>query len=311
LISAIPVVFIVTLLSFLIMQLIPGDPAAAIAGLQATPVEIELIREKLGLNRPLWEQLISWYGRLLQGDLGDSLLLGRSVTVAILERIPVTLSLTVYAFVFILAIAVGSGIVAALKHNTLIDQLMMTLALLGLSLPNFWLGLMLIVLFAVHLGWFPTAGYVPIMEDFRGWLRGATLPAISLSLLQIGLLARITRSTMLEVLNQDYIRTARAKGMPGWKIVLKHALRNVMIPITTVSGIVLSLLIGGSIVIETVYSIPGLGRLIGSAVLRRDYPVIQGTMLFIACCFILINLIVDLLYAAIDPRVRLERPHDQ
>ena len=203
--SAIPVVFIVTLLSFLIMKLVPGDPAAAIGGLSASPVEIELIREQLGLNQPLWDQLISWYGRLLRGDLGDSLLLGRSVTDAIFERLPVSISITIYAFVLIVIVAIGSGIVAALRHNTLVDQLMMTLALLGLSLPNFWLGLMLIVLFAVHLGWFPTAGYVPIVENFWGWLRGATLPAFSLSLLQIGLLARITRSTMLEVLNQDYM----------------------------------------------------------------------------------------------------------
>ena len=307
LLSAIPVLFLVTLISFLIMKLVPGDPALVIGGLQATPAEIEHIRRQLGLDQPFHVQVLSWYGRLLQGDLGDSFLLGRSVTQAILERLPVTLSISFYALVLTLLLALVSGVLAALRQNTWVDQFFMTFALIGVSLPNFWLGLMLIILFAVQLQWLPSGGYVPLTENPAGWLAGATLPAISLALFQVGLLARITRSTMLEVLRQDYIRTARAKGMPPWVVVGKHAFKNVMIPVITVIGIIFALLLGGSIVIETVYSIPGVGRLVGSAILRRDYPVIQGSLLFIAGMLLFVNLLVDILYAYFDPRVRYGR----
>jgi peptide/nickel transport system permease protein len=307
LVSAIPVLFLVTLISFFIMKLVPGDPATVIGGLQATPEEIEHIRRQLGLDQPIHVQLLSWYGQLLQGNLGDSILLGRSVTQAIIERLPVTLSISFYALVLTLPIAIASGVLAALRQNSWVDQLFMTLALIGVSLPNFWLGLMLIILFAVQLQWLPSGGYVPFTQDFGAWLASATLPAISLAMLQMGLLARITRSTMLEVLRQDYIRTAQAKGMPPWIVVGKHALKNVMIPVITVIGIIFSLLLGGSVVIETIYSIPGVGRLMGSAILRRDYPVIQGGMLFIAGMLVFINLVVDVLYAYFDPRVRYER----
>ena len=307
LLSAIPVLFLVTLISFLIMKLVPGDPALVIGGLQATPAEIEHIRRQLGLDQPFHVQILSWYGRLLRGDLGDSFLLGRSVTQAIIERLPVTLSISFYALVLTLLVALASGVFAALRHNTWVDQFFMTFALIGVSLPNFWLGLMLIILFAVQLQWLPSGGYVPLTENPAGWLASATLPAISLALFQVGLLARITRSTMLEVLRQDYIRTARAKGMPPWIVVGKHAFKNVMIPVITVIGIIFALLLGGSIVIETVYSIPGVGRLVGSAILRRDYPVIQGSLLFIAGMLLFVNLLVDILYAYFDPRVRYGR----
>jgi peptide/nickel transport system permease protein len=307
LLSAIPVLFLVTLISFSIMKLVPGDPALVIGGLQATPAEIEHIRHQLGLDQPFHVQVLSWYGRLLRGDLGDSFLLGRSVTQAILERLPVTLSISFYALVLTLLLALVSGVLAALRQNTWVDQFFMTFALIGVSLPNFWLGLMLIILFAVQLQWLPSGGYVPLTESPAGWLAGATLPAISLALFQVGLLARITRSTMLEVLRQDYIRTARAKGMPPWIVVGKHAFKNVMIPVITVIGIIFALLLGGSIVIETVYSIPGVGRLVGSAILRRDYPVIQGSLLFIAGMLLFVNLLVDILYAYFDPRVRYGR----
>jgi len=306
LLSAIPVLFLVSLISFMLMRLVPGDPAAIIAGLQATPEEIEHIRRQLGLDQPLINQLGSWYWQLLQGNLGDSILLGRSVSQSIIERLPVSLSIALYALVLTLVVALTSGVFAAMRQNTWIDQLLMTIALIGVSLPNFWLGLMLIILFAVNLGWLPSGGYVPLSESFTGWLASTTLPAISLALLQMGLLARITRSTMLEVLQQDYIRTARAKGMPPWIVIGKHALKNVMIPVITVIGIIFSLLIGGSVVIETVYSIPGVGRLVGSAILRRDYPVIQGSLLVIAGMLVFINLVVDVLYAYFDPRVRYD-----
>ena len=303
-VRSIPVLGLVTLVSFFIMQIVPGDPASIIAGLGATPQEIERVRHELGLDQPVLVQLAAWYGGLVRGDLGDSVLLGRSVTRAILERLPVTLSLSGYALVLTLLVGIASGVFASLRPNTWVDQGLMAIALVGVSLPSFWLGLMLIVLFAVKLDWLPSGGYVPLSSSVGGWLRSATLPAVSLALLQIGLLARITRSTMLEVLGQDYIRTARTKGLPASTVVGKHAFKNVMIPVVTIIGITLSLLLSGSVVIETVYSLPGVGRLLASAVLRRDYPVIQGGLLVLAAGLMLLNLLVDVLYAYLDPRVR-------
>ena len=308
LLSAIPVLLLVTLISFGIMQIVPGDPAMIIAGLGASPQEVARIRTQLGLDQPPLVQLARWYQGLARGDLGQSLLLGRSVSRAVVERLPVTLSLSAYALLLTLGIGIPSGVLAALRPNTWLDQAVMTLALLGVSFPSFWLGLMLIVVFAVQLDWLPSGGYMPLTESLRGWLRSATLPAISLALLQVGLLARITRATMLDVLDQDYVRTARTKGLPGWVVVWKHAFRNVLIPVVTVTGIVVSLLLSGSVVIETVYSIPGIGRLLASAVLRRDYPMIQGGLLVTAVAFVLLNLLVDVLYGFLDPRVRYE--HD-
>ncbi|MDX6748478.1 ABC transporter permease [Geminicoccaceae bacterium 1502E] len=304
LLSSIPVIFLVTLISFSLMQLVPGDPAIMVAGLQATPDEVERVRVQLGLDQPFHMQLLHWYGNLLQGDLGTSFLLGRDVLEVTLERLPVSISIAVYALVMTLLVSIVAGIIAALRQNSWVDQLVMTIALIGVSLPNFWLGLMLIVLFSVHLGWLPTGGYVDFREDVWGWLQAATLPAVSLAMLQMGLLARITRSTMLEVLRQDYIRTARAKGLSESKVVGKHALKNVMIPVVTVIGIIFSLLLSGSVVIETIFSVPGIGSLLGSAILRRDYPVIQGGLLLVAAMLLLLNLVVDVLYAYFDPRVR-------
>ncbi|HEV8673225.1 MAG TPA: ABC transporter permease [Methylomirabilota bacterium] len=304
LVGSIPVLFGVTLVSFFIMQIVPGDPASIIAGLGATPQEVERVREELGLNRPMLVQLLNWYGGMIRGDLGDSVLLGRSVTRAIVERLPVTLSLSGYALAITLVVGLLSGVFAALRPNTWLDQALMTVALVGVSLPSFWLGLMLIVVFAVQLDWLPSGGYVAPSVSVVGWLRSATLPAISLALLQVGLLARITRATMLEVLGQDYIRTARTKGLPAWSVVAKHAFTNVLVPVVTVVGIIFSLLLSGSVVIETVYSLPGVGRLLAAAVLRRDYPVIQGGLLMLAGALLFLNLLVDVLYAYLDPRVR-------
>jgi peptide/nickel transport system permease protein len=198
------------------------------------------------------------------------------------------------------------GVLAALRHNTWVDQALMTVALLGVSLPNFWLGLVLILVFSVHLGWLPTGGYVEPSANLIGWLRSATLPAVSLALLQIGLLARITRSAMLEVLRQDYIRTARAKGLPEFMVIVKHAMANVAIPVVTVVGLIFSVLLSGSIIIETVFSVPGMGALLGNAILRRDYPMIQGGLLFVATALMLLNILVDVAYAWFDPRVRVD-----
>ncbi|MBI1774291.1 MAG: ABC transporter permease [Proteobacteria bacterium] len=306
LVSSVPVVVLVTLISFSIMQLVPGDPAAVMAGPSATKTELDQMRHQLGLDQPFALQLAGWYGGLLRGDLGRSILLGRSVAQAIAERVPVTLALALFSFALTLALGIPIGMIAAMRQNTWIDQAAMTLALLGVSLPNFWLGLMLIALFSVSLDLLPAGGYVPISLDPVGWFKSLILPSLSLALLQVGLLARITRSTMLEVLRQDYIRTAKAKGLPERVVIGKHATKNVLVPVTTVIGITFSLLLSGSVVIETVYSLPGLGRLIATSIFSRDYPVIQGGLLVTAVMFVFLNLVVDVLYAWLDPRVRYD-----
>jgi peptide/nickel transport system permease protein len=307
LLAAIPVLLLVTLISASIMQLVPGDPASMIAGQNASQIEIERVRVELGLDRPYGERMLAWFAGLPRGDLGRSILLQRSVAEAILERVPVTLALAGFGLLLTIAIGIPCGIIAALRANTWVDQAVLVVALAGVSIPNFWLSLMLIVLFGVVLDWLPAGGYIPFADDPLGWARSLILPGISLALLQIGLLARITRATMLEVLRQDYIRTARAKGLPGLLVIGKHALKNVMIPVITVIGISFGLLLSGSVVIETVYSIPGMGRLLANAVFGRDYPLIQGGLLVTAATLVLLNLVVDLLYAVLDPRVTFDR----
>ena len=304
--GAVPVVLLVTLITFGLMRLIPGDVSAALGGISSTPEQREQIRHNLGLDQPYHVQLVRWYADLVRGDLGRSIFLGKDVTEATFERLPVSLSLSAYSLVITLLLGLVSGIVAALRQNTWVDQAAMVFAMVGISLPNFWLGLMMIVLFSVHLGWLPTGGYIPFGQDFVGWLRSTTMPAISLALLQVGLLARITRSTMLEVLRQDYVRTARAKGLPNYLVVWKHALANALIPIVTVVGIIVSLLVSGAVVTETVFSIPGVGQLLTSAILNRDYPMIQGGLLFVTLVLVGINIVVDIAYAWLDPRVRYD-----
>jgi peptide/nickel transport system permease protein len=304
--SALPILVIVSLITFAMIHLIPGDPAAAIAGLSATPEQIANIRRDLGLDQPLLAQLVRWYVNLLHGDLGRSLLLGQPVVQATMQRLPVTLALSAYALVITLLIGLSSGIIAALRQNSWVDQAAMIFAMIGISLPNFYLGLLMIIYFAVDLGWLPTGGYIAFTDDPLGWLATSTMPAISLALLLAGLLARITRSTMLEVLRQDYIRTARAKGLPKRLVVVKHALANALIPITTVVGIIVSLLISGSVVTETLFSIPGIGQLLTQAVLNRDYPMVQGGLLITTALLVLVNIGVDVCYALLDPRVRYD-----
>ncbi len=306
LLSAIPVLFIVSLISFGLMRLIPGDPAAAIAGTSATPAQIEQLRRDLGLDEPVILQLLHYYQGLLRGDFGKSLLLGKGVLAATMERLPVTIGLSLYALVLTLLIGVASGIIAALRQNTWVDQVAMMIAMLGISIPGFFLGLLMIIFFAVQLGWLPSGGYVAFSQDPIGWLRSTTMPAISLALLQAGLLARITRSGMLEVLRQDYVRTARAKGLPERQVILKHALANALIPIVTVVGIIISLLLSGAVVTEALFSLPGMGQLLTQAVLSRDYPMVQGGLLLVTTFLVLVNILVDVLYALIDPRVRYE-----
>lgn len=306
LLQAIPILILVSLIAFGIIYLIPGDAAVVIGGPSATPEELDQIRRNLGLDQPLHVQILTFYANLFRGDLGRSLTLGIPVMDALMARSPITIGIAIYSLVLTIVIGISTGMLAALNHNRWIDQAATLFALLGVSLPNFWLALVMIVLFSVHLGWLPTGGYIPFTVDPIGWLRTTTLPAAALALLQAGLLTRITRSTMLEVLNQDYIRTARAKGLPEWVVVGRHALANVMMPVVTMVGLVLSVLLSGSIVIESIFGVPGIGSLLGSAISNRDYPMIQGGLLFVTAALLLLNIVIDLLYTSLDPRLRLK-----
>ena len=300
------VLALVSVLSFGIIWLVPGDPTAVLLDSSATPEEVARLRARLGLDKPLPLQMADWYGRILQGDLGQSILLNRSVTAAILERLPVTLSLAAIALVAAVLVGVAAGILAATNHNRWPDQAVMAAALFGLSVPEFWLGLVLIFAFAVKLGLVPTGGFVPLSESVAGWLRSIALPAVTLAAVQVGFIARMARASMLDVLNQDFIRTADAKGLSRFEVVMLHGLPNALVPILTVIGIVAGALLGGTVVIEQVFSIPGVGRLVIGAILSRDFPVIQGGLLFLATIYLAVNLAVDILYAVVNPRVRLE-----
>jgi peptide/nickel transport system permease protein len=304
--QAAPVIVVVSILAFFLINLLPGDPAVVIAGDQASPEAIAAVRHNLGLDKPLIEQLGIWFFHLLQGNFGASLMLNQSVVSAMGERLPVTLSLALLSIAITLPIGIFAGAVAAYYRQTWIDSSVMTLALLGVSAPAFWVAILSIILFSVMLRWFPTGGYTPFMQDPVLWLRSLVLPAAILSLFQIGFLARMTRSAMLDVLSQDYVRTARAKGLSEWKTVSKHAFRNALILIVTAIGILLSTAIGGSVVIEQVFALPGVGRLVVQGILARDYPLVQGVMLIYGFAFVLINLAVDLIYTFADPRVRYD-----
>ncbi|SNT36888.1 peptide/nickel transport system permease protein [[Luteovulum] sphaeroides subsp. megalophilum] len=306
-VSAVPVLFVVSLVTFALIAIVPGDVTAELAGAEATAEQRAVLRDQLGLNQPLYQQALRWYGNLLQGDLGHSYLLNMSVTDAVLERLPVTLSLAGLALVLAVVIGVLLGVLAAIRHDSWVDQGTMSVALIGLSVPDFWLGLIMISVFSVGLAWFPTGGYVPFSEDALGWARSMALPALALAFTQMGVIARMTRSSMLEVMGQDYIRTARAKGMRRHTVVFKHALRNALVPVITVIGVMTGVLLGGAVVIESVFSLPGVGRLIIGAIQRRDFPIIQGGLLITASLFVFVNILVDLAYGWFDPRVRNDR----
>ena len=306
LLALVPVALVVATVAFVLIHLAPGDPASIIAGPDATAADVQRITQQLGLEEPFPVQLLHWYGRLLQGDLGDSIFLRKPVTAAILDRVEPTLLLTVFAIVIAIAVGVPAGVLSARHHNTATDQTVMVAALLGVSIPNFLLGLLLIMCFSVWLGWFPVAGYTPLEDGILSTLRSLVLPALALGLVQSALIARIARSAMLDVLREQFITAGRAKGLAERAVIYKHALKNAMIPTVTIIGISFAILISGAVVVETVFNIPGLGRLIISAVLRRDYPVIQGVVLCIAGLYMLINLAVDLSYLAFDPRVKYQ-----
>ena len=306
LLALIPVALVVATVAFVLIHLAPGDPASIIAGPDASPDDVARIQRQLGLDAPFHVQLFRWYGRLARGDLGQSIFLRRPVLEAIVDRAEPTILLTLYATVIAVALGVPAGVLAARHHDGAADQVLMAGALVGISIPNFLLGLLLILLFSVRLGWFPVAGYSPLEYGWLRTLRSLTLPAFALGVVQSALIARIARSAMLDVLREQFIVAGRAKGLGERAVVYKHALKNAMIPTVTVIGISLAILISGSVIVEQVFNIPGLGRLIISAVLRRDYPVIQGVVICIAGIYMLVNLAVDLSYVVFDPRVRYQ-----
>jgi len=302
--ATIPVMAVVALFVFSLLFIAPGDPAAVIAGDQATPEQVERIRQSLGLDRPFLVQFSDWVWRLLHADLGRSIFTNLPVTTMIAQRIEPTLSLTLITLVLSVTIAVPIGVLAAWKAGTLIDRAIMGFAVFGFSVPVFVIGYLLAYVFALQLEWLPVQGYTPLSEGVLPWLENLILPSIALGCVYIALIARITRAAMLEVLQQDYIRTARAKGLAQTPILFIHALKNASVPIVTVIGIGIALLIGGAVVTESVFAIHGLGRLTVDAILRRDYPVIQGIVLLFSFVYVLVNLGVDLVYTLIDPRIR-------
>ena len=304
LVSTLPVMAVVGLFVFSLLYIAPGDPAAIIAGDQATPDDIARIRAGLGLDRPFLVRFAEWGLNMLQGDLGTSIFTGQPVIYLINQRIAPTLSLMLVTFVFAVTVAVPIGVLAAWKAGTWIDRLVSTFAVLGFSVPSFVVGYVLAYIFALQLNWFPVQGYTPLSEGFGPWLGNLVLPAVTLGFVYIALIARITRATMLDVLQQDYMRTARAKGLGKGAILFLHALKNASVPIVTVIGIGIALVIGGAVVTESVFAIPGLGRLTIDAILRRDYPVIQGLVLLFSFIYVLINLAIDLVYTVLDPRIR-------
>lgn len=302
--AAVPVVGIVALFVFLILHLSPGDPATVIAGDYASPADVQRIREKLGLDQPLHIQFFTWLGALLRGDLGISIFSNLPVSRLIGQRLEPTLLLALVSIVLSVSLAVPMGVLAAWKAGSWIDRLVMIFAVFGFSVPVFVVGYILIYIFALKLQWAPVQGFRSPTEDPVGFLQHIILPAITLSAIYIALIARITRASVLEVLEEDYIRTARAKGQTERKVLFRHALRNAAVPIVTVIGIGVALLIGGVVITETVYNIPGLGRLVVDAILKRDYPIIQALILLFSFVYILINLVVDIIYTLLDPRIR-------
>lgn len=302
--ATIPVVAFVMLFVFSLLYITPGDPAAILAGDQATQAEIEAIRTDLGLDRSFPVRFLEWSGGVLRGDFGTSIFTQLPVSTMILQRVEPTLSLMIVTMFIAIIVAVPLGVIAAWKHGSLLDRAIMLFAVLGFSVPVFVIGYVLAWTLALQLGWLPVQGYTPFSEGLWPWLRSLLLPSFTLATFYIAIIARITRATMLEILQQDYIRTARGKGVSEFAVLFLHALRNASVPIVTVIGIGIALVISGAVVIESVFALPGLGRLIVDSILRRDYPVIQAVILIFSFVYVIINLLIDLSYTVIDPRIR-------
>ena len=302
--SAVPVMLIVAVLVFLMLRLTPSDPAAIIAGDFANDQQIAEIRSKLGLDKPILQQFLIWLGGMFQGDFGESFYYKKKVADLIAERFEPTVSLSLLTIVLTVAIAVPLGTLAAYKQGTWVDRIVMGFSVLGFSIPVFVIGYLLIYAFAVQMDWFPVQGYQYIREGIGGWLLRLVLPSLTLSIVFIALIARMTRTSVLEVLHEDYIRTARAKGQSEMRVLVRHALANAAVPILTVIGLTFATLIGGVVVTESVYTLPGLGLLTVDAVLARDYPTIQAVILLFSLAYVIVNLLVDLAYTLFDPRIQ-------
>ena len=299
-----PVLLAISFVSFLLLALIPGDPAMMMLGADASPGALEALRERLGLDRPLLERFAWWLGNAVRGDLGDSLYQNRPVIELITARLPVTLMICLLASIISIVLGLSAGVVSAVRRNTVIDHVVRVLSLVGLSMPDFWLGLLLILTFSITWQVFPLTGFVPLGTDFFGGLRFLVLPSLALGLTLAGFLTRLTRGSLLEVLSADYVRTAKSKGLSANRVVLRHALGTALLPLVTIVGLNFGRLLGGAVVIESVFSLPGIGRLIVLAITQRDFPVVQASVLYVAALYTVINLITDIAYMVLDPRVR-------
>ena len=307
LITMIPVLLVVSIVIFLIIHITPGDPAANILGMEASKEQIEQLNEEMGFNRPITEQYFSWIKGVFHGDLGNSIFMKQPVTQSIVEHLGPTLSLAIIAQIIALLLAIPFGVIAAYKRGTVIDTSLMSLSLIGMAIPSFLLAMLLMLLFGIKLQWLPVAGYEPISSGLSDHIKYLILPGVSLGTIQAALITRMTRSSMLDVLNLNYIKTARSKGVMEWRVLLKHGFRNAFLPILTVIGQTFGTLVTGAVVVETIFNIPGLGQLIINSITRRDYTVIQGVVLMVTLLYVLINLLIDILYGIVDPRVRLDR----
>ena len=301
-----PVLLVVSVVVFSLIHLTPGDPVTIMLREEADPATADTLRRQLGLDRPLHIQYATWLGRALRGDLGRSIRSNQPVAEAIRQRIPVTLSLGAAALLVALAVGLPAGILAAARRNSAVDLATATLAVSGVSLPTFWLGVLLIFLFSVTLGWLPPLGWVSPGRDLGGWLRTLILPAVTLGTAIAAVVMRMTRASLVEVLELDYVRTARAKGLGERRILLGHALRNALIPVITEVGLQAGALLGGAVITETIFVLPGIGRLLVDAIFQRDFPIVQGVVLVLAVNFLAVSLLVDLAYAWLDPRIRYE-----
>jgi peptide/nickel transport system permease protein len=304
LLATIPVILVVAIFVFLMLRLTPSDPAAIIAGDNANAEQVAAIRTQLGLDQPILQQFFIWSGKILRGDLGESFFFKKTVASLIADRIQPTLSLSFFTMLLAICIAVPLGVLAAARQGTWLDRIVMGFSVMGFSVPVFVIGYLLIYVFAIQLNWLPVQGYQRIELGVGEWARRLILPSITLSVIYVALIARMTRTSMLEVLGEDYVRTARAKGQIERKVLFRHALRNASIPIVTIIGSGIGLLIGGAVVTESVYTLPGLGRLTVDAVLARDYPVIQAVILLFSLVYVGVNLLVDIIYTLLDPRIR-------
>lgn len=304
LLATIPVMAVVAITVFLLLRLTTGDPAAIIAGDNATSADVDAIRTKLGLDRPIVQQFVIWIGNVVRGDFGESFFFKKPVAELITGRLQPTLALATCTLVLAVSIAVPLGVFAAWRRGTWLDRGVMSFSVMGFSVPTFVIGYLLIYLVAIQLGWLPVQGYQPIEDGFAGFIERLILPSLTLSVIYVALIARITRASVLEVMSADHVRTARAKGLNDLAVMLRHVLRNAAVPIVTIIGLGVALLIGGVVVTESVYAIPGLGRLTVDAVLARDYPTVQAVILLFSAVYVLINLLVDLTYTFLDPRIR-------